>query len=169
MSKEVNKLIFLFFSFSIIFFISGHSSNKTVDSCKYFTYSSIKQKDALRYKINKVCALRNYNHRVDRFSRFIYMDIEIFGDSLRIDLDDFEAEVVEENGKEVESWPFDIIFLDKYGRKAKSTSSNNNLNYLHIGVVVPATEKSKKVRLHYWDSSIGNKLLVIGNYQCEIR
>lgn len=168
MSKKVNKLIFFLFYFNI-FFISVYSSNKTIDSNKYYTSLSIEQKDTLRYKINKVCALKNYNHHVDRFSQFIYMDIEIFGDSMRIDLDDFEAEVVEDNGKEVETWPYEIMFLDKDGRKAKSTSANNNLKYLHIGVVVPATEKSKKVRLRYWDSSIGNKLLAIENDQCELR
>ncbi len=170
MSKEINTLLLVLLSFSALFCIAVRLPGRSVNTSKYHKiYTPIEQQEAFRYKVNKVCVLRNYNHHVANFPRFVYIDIEMFGNNLRIDLDDFEPELVEENGKKIETSAFEILFLDQDGKKTKSTASNNNSKYLHIGIVVPATEKSKQIQLRYWDSSLGDTLLGIGNYSCEIR
>lgn len=136
---------------------------------EYIFQPLVNDQNKLNWKIQNVCFLKNYTYKLDSFQKFIYMDIEVTGKDVRIDLDDFEATLLEANDQQKDSWAYDIIFLDRDGKKAKSSNLNNNATYLHIGVVIPATHNTKKVKLEYWDSLPHDKFLAIQDTYCEIQ
>jgi hypothetical protein len=135
----------------------------------YSMSQSASSQEHLNWKISKVCFLKNHTYQLDSFQQFIFMDIEITGEALRIDFDDFEATLLEADDQQKDSWAYDIIFLDRDGKKVKSSNLNNNATYLHIGVIIPATRNTKKIKLEYWDSLPHDKFLAIQDTYCEIQ
>jgi|GEM_PF-5712234 len=156
-----------------LFLIASCTQLETVEQkdlpTHYPIVQSVSGQEQLNWKINKVCFLKNHTYQLDSFQQYILMDIEITGEALRIDFDDFEATLLEADDQQKESWAYDIIFLDRDGKKVKSSDLNNNANYLHIGVVIPATHNTKKVKLEYWDSLPHDKFLPIQDSYFDVQ